>query len=242
MTGRISCIEIVLPAYNEARSIAATIEEFHAVAAAAGFRVSFRVCEDGSTDGTVEVLRDLACRLPLVLDSVAERRGYSQAALAGLRASEGEIVGFIDSDGQCDPHDLPALLTALDGVDLVVGYRSPRVDPFVRRLMSLAFRIAFERAFPVRRHDPSCPYMLIRRASLDRVLAGHPGVMSQGFWWEFSARAYAAGLTVREVPVHHRARVAGQTQVYRVSKVPGIAWQHLVALGALRHDIAAIYR
>jgi dolichol-phosphate mannosyltransferase len=242
MNDRMPCIEIVLPAHNEAQSIANTIEEFQRVSAAAGLVVSFRVCEDGSTDGTAQVLRDLASRVPLVLDSVAERRGYSRAALAGLRASEGEIVGFIDSDGQCDPHDLPALMAALDGVDLVVGYRSPRVDPFIRRVMSLAFRMAFERAFPVRRHDPSCPYMLIRRTSLDRVLAGHPGIMLQGFWWEFSARAQAAGLTVREVPVHHRARATGQTQVYRVSKVPGIAWRHLLALRHLRHDIAAIYR
>lgn len=240
MTAAAPTIEIVLPAHNEAQSIGDTIEEFYLVASAAGLAVTFRVCEDGSTDDTVGVVRGLAARIPLVLDSVKERRGYSRAALAGLRASKADIVGFIDSDGQCDPRDLPALVAALDGVDLCVGYRSPRADSRARRLMSASFRLAFERVFPVRRQDPSCPYMVIRRSALDRVLVGNPGLMAQGFWWEFSARADAAGLSVIEVPVHHRVRAAGQTQVYRVSKVPGIAWRHLLALRLLRHDLAAL--
>jgi hypothetical protein len=73
------------------------------------------------------------------------------------------------------------------------------------------------------------------------VLAGHPGIMAQGFWWEFSARSHAAGLVVREVPVRHRVRASGQTQVYRVTKVPRIAWEHLTALRRLRRDLAAVY-
>jgi hypothetical protein len=89
----------------------------------------------------------------------------------------------------------------------------------------------------VARRDPSCPYLLVRREVLDDVLAGHPGILPQGFWWEFAARVQAAGLRSVEVPVNHRRRSAGATQVYRPTKVPRIAVEHLLGLLALRKDI-----
>jgi glycosyltransferase involved in cell wall biosynthesis len=232
-----SAIEIVLPIHNEAASIASTLREFHRVATEDGFAVSFRACEDGSTDGTQEVLRRLASELPLEVDSVAGRRGYSRAVIDGLRAATAPLVGFIDSDGQCDPADLRLLAAAMDDHDIVFGYRAPRVDPFVRLVMSHAFGGAFRLVFPVKRRDPSCPYLLVRRDVIEGLLRGNPGILPQGFWWEFSARVHAAGLRVAEVPVHHRQRTAGTTQVYRATKVPRIAWTHLVGLLALRRDL-----
>lgn len=231
-------IEVVLPVHNEAASIEETLREFYDVATQDGFDVSFRACEDGSTDGTQKILHRLEAELPLVADCAPERRGYSRAVLDGLRACTAPVVGFIDSDGQCDPRDLAALARALEGNDIVFGYRDPRVDPLVRKLMSSAFGAVFRLFFPVQRKDPSCPYLLVRRQCLDRVLAGNPGILHQGFWWEFSARARAAGLRAAEVPVHHRQRSAGTTQVYKPAKLPRIALEHLAGLVSLRKDIA----
>jgi glycosyltransferase involved in cell wall biosynthesis len=232
-------IEMVLPVHNEATSIEATLREFHRVAASQGLQVRFQAREDGSTDGTAEVLRSLERDLPLAANCAPGRLGYSRAVLQGLRAATAPIVGFIDSDGQCDPNDLTHLVDALSGHDIVFGYRHPRVDPVTRKLMSAAFGVLFRLMFKVRRKDPSCPYVLIRREVLDEVLRGSPGILPQGFWWEFSARAQAAGLRTAEVPVRHRARAAGMTQVYRPAKVPRIAVEHLAGLPALRRDIAA---
>jgi dolichol-phosphate mannosyltransferase len=235
----LSRVEMVLPAHNEAESIGETIREFHQVAAADGLQVSFLVCEDGSTDGTPDVIRALAEELPVVLDSTPDRRGYSRAVVDGMRSTTGDVVGFIDGDGQCDPHDLARLASALNDADMAVGYRDPRADSTARRWMSGAFGLVFRSVFPVKCRDPSCPYVLIRRAALERVLKGRPGILPQGFWWEFNARAMAAGLSIGEVPVHHRVRASGQTQVYRPSKLPRIVGEHLVGLWHLRRDIAA---
>lgn len=232
-------IEIVLPVHNEAESIGATLQEFYRVASDSGYPVRFYVCEDGSSDGTPDVLRSLSAILPLTVDSVAGRRGYSKAVIDGFKGCSAPIIGFVDSDGQCDPADLALLAGALEGADMVVGYRNPRVDPRVRRLMSSAFGMVYKAAFPVRRRDPSCPYLLIRREALQRVLQGRPGILPQGFWWEFAARAHAAGLSVIEVPVNHRPRAAGRTQVYRPTKMPRIVWDHLLGLIQLRRDLVA---
>jgi len=228
----------VLPAHNEAESIAETLREFHAtVTRLTGLPLRFVVSEDGSTDGTADVVRGVAADVPLVLLSEPQRKGYSRAVIDGFRRTDAPLVAFIDSDGQCDPADFPRLLAALPEHDLVVGYRVRRADPWIRRAMSGAFRAAYRLLFPVRLRDPSCPYLLIRRPALERVLRGRVGILKQGFWWEFVARAGAAGLRVVEVPVQHRERKAGSTQVYWPRKVPRIALEHLVGLVQLRREL-----
>ena len=96
--------------------------------------------------------------------------------------------------------------------------------------MSGAFKMVYERLFPVRLNDPSCPFLVIRRSALDTVLAGRSASSSEGFWWEFNARAHAAGLTVRQLPVTHRVRTDGATKVYSLRRIPSIATEHLKAL------------
>jgi hypothetical protein len=54
--------------------------------------------------------------------------------------------------------------------------------------------------------------------------------MQQGFWWEYVARVHRRGFSIRELPVHHRLRSAGTTQVHKLRKLPGIGWRHVLAL------------
>lgn len=233
-------IDVVLPVHNEGASIGATLREFHrTVAVESNIPIRFVVCEDGSSDDTLPVVRALAAELPLKLISDPVRKGYSRAVIDGLRASESDWVACIDSDGQCDPADFAKLLVLQDGADLVVGWRNPRSDPWMRRAMSGAFGLVYRTFFDVRLRDPSCPYILIRRASLEKILAGNVGILKQGFWWEFFARASALGLAIRETPVHHRVRSSGTTQVYRPARVPRIALEHLLGLRRLRQELNA---
>ena len=233
-------IDIVLPAHNEGGSIAATLREFHQVAAANGIPVRFVVAEDGSTDGTPEIVGQLANELPILLLSQPGRKGYSRAVVDGLRSSTSQVIGFIDSDGQCDPVDFVRLYDRFQksGCDVVIGYRDPRRDHWIRLLMSTLFKFVYSFYFKSTLKDPSCPYLIIKRASLLRLLEGNPGILKQGFWWEFAARIAALNLKVEQVPVTHRVRAAGVTQVYRPNKVPRIAWEHLRGLSQLKQQLA----
>lgn len=236
-------IDIVLPAHNEGASIAATLREFHrTVALEAKVPIRFVVCEDGSSDDTLAVLKALAAELPIRLVSDPVRKGYARAVIDGLRATESDWVACIDSDGQCDPADLAGLLALRDGADLVVGWRNPRSDPWMRRAMSGAFGWVYRIFFDVGLRDPSCPYILIRRVGLERILAGNVGILKQGFWWEFFARASALDLATRQTPVHHRRRTSGTTQVYRPARLPRIATEHLLGLFRLRRELKASRR
>src|SRR5439155_24985343 len=216
-------IELVLPAHNEGDGIGVTIREFYRAASEDGIPVTFVVCEDGSIDNTCAVVQDAAREIPIRLLSFTERKGYSRAVVDGFRSTSAAVVGFIDSDGQYDPRDFKSLVAALENFDLVIGYRNPRVDSMFRKIISGAFGAVYRRVFPVRVKDPSCPYLVVRRQALIEILRGNPGILRQGFWWEFNARAQAAGLRIGELPVTHRARTAGTTQVYKLNKIPGIA-------------------
>jgi glycosyltransferase involved in cell wall biosynthesis len=231
-------IEIIVPVHNEAATIRSTLQEFHRVAVAAGLDVRFQVSEDGSADGTAEVVAELAHELPITLASTSARKGYTRAVLDGLRATTRPVVGYIDGDGQCDPASLCRLVEALEGADLAIGHRSPRVDTAYRRLMSGAFGLAYRALCHVELKDPSYAYGLIRRPALDRVLAGRVGVLPQGFWWEFNARAIRAGIVIRQVPMSHRPRPAGSTQIYTLRQIPRVAFEHIVGLWRLRQDLA----
>lgn len=233
-------IDIVLPVHNEGDTIARTLREFHRrVAIEEGRSVRFVVCEDGSTDGTVAVLEALKAELPILLLRSEERKGYPRAVLDGLRASRGEVVVVADSDGQCDPADFARLLEAVEGVDLAAGVRRPRADPWARRLMSGAFGLAHRALFGAPLSDPSCPFVAVRRGLLDRLLAGPFGFLPHGFWWEFTARAAAAGARIRETPIHHRPRASGATRVFRPADVPVIACLNLAGLARLAWQLGA---
>ncbi len=232
-------IDVVVPVHNEGATVRSTLEEFYHAAAESNVQVRFVVAEDGSVDDTVAVLKLLAKELPLTLISGPVRKGYSRAVIDGIRATGAEWVGFIDADGQCDPADFARLVALRDEADLVIGWRRQRCDPWIRKAMSFAFGLVYRTVFDVRLRDPSCPYLVIRQASLRRILAGNAGILKQGFWWEFVARATALGLRIKVTPVHHRRRKSGTTQVYRPHKVPRIAVEHLIGLFKLRRELTS---
>jgi hypothetical protein len=105
--------------------------------------------------------------------------------------------------------------------------------------MSGAFNAVYRLFFRVPVHDPSCPYLLINRAGLEKILSGNVGILKQGFWWEFLARAVGMHLRIVEAPVRHRSRASGVTQVYRPAKVPRIAAEHLLGLYRLRRELGS---
>jgi glycosyltransferase involved in cell wall biosynthesis len=241
MAGSDAAIDVVLPAHNEGASIGTTLRDFYRVVAVeAKIPIRFVVCEDGSSDNTVAVLQEVAREIPLKLISDPVRKGYSRAVIDGMRATDSEWVAFIDSDGQCDPGDFPKLAALREGADLVMGWRNPRADVFIRKLMSGAFGVVYRMLFDVKVKDPSCPYIMIRRSAMQKILAGNVGILKQGFWWEFVARASALHLRIVQTPVRHLVRKSGVTQVYRPTKVPRIAAEHLAGLWELRRELDAV--
>jgi len=221
-------VEVLLPVHNEGESIEATIRGIHGELSKV-VKPGFIVCEDGSRDNTKEILGQLAVELPIRLNLSDARKGYSKAMREGMAMLEAEYLLCLDSDGQCDPRDFAKFWQARGSADIVIGWRVHRADTIVRRTFSGIFYVLYQAVFRTPVHDPSCPYVLFRKAVAQR-LAGELGDMKEGFWWEFVARAHRHGFTIQELPVNHQPRSAGVTQVYKWSKMPGIFFRHVAAL------------
>ena len=221
-------LEILLPVHNEAESIEATIREiYQAVSPIVAMR--FIVCEDGSVDGTQQVLLRLSKLFPMKLSMSDERRGYSSAVIEGMKSLEAPYLLCLDSDGQCDPNDFWKFWEERDRQDVAIGWRVNRSDDVLRRTLSRAFYHVYQLFYHVPAHDPSCPFVLASRQVIEGLVP-KLGEMKQGFWWEFTARVYRGGYSLRELPVNHRQRAAGQTQVYRLGRMPEIGYKHFKAL------------
>jgi glycosyltransferase involved in cell wall biosynthesis len=233
------CIDLVLPVHNEAETIRQTIQEFFAVAQNSdNIKLRFVICEDGSTDNTVEVINKAAEEFPIIFLTSKTRKGYSRAVIDGFNSCEAEYIAFSDSDGQCDPSDLIKLLNKVTESDVAFGQRMQRTDSTKRRAMSFAFRCVFRLLFNIKIKDPSCPYLIMRREVWNRIKKHCDiGMLPQGFWWEFVARITSENFKIIYVPVRHRPRAGGETKVYKSLAIPKIAAEHLIGLFRLKYRL-----
>ena len=233
-------ITCVIPAHNEGQGIFATILEIDSCAPVSSNFVIF-VSEDGSSDNTrEEVLRAAisAQNSKVILTSPANRLGYSKAVQRGINECETELICFMDADGQCDPQDIKRLTLEMQSTNCVVtGYRNPRIDGFNRIAYSKLFGFAYRLLGGPKRIDPSSPFILAITDEI-RPLGKVNCKLSFGFWWEFQWRIQVLGLDIIEVPVGHRVRSAGVTQVYTLKRLPNIIRTHLKGLWDLRKELS----
>jgi dolichol-phosphate mannosyltransferase len=197
-------ISAVVPAYNEVESLPPLFSELRTALDATGRTWELVVVDDGSTDGTRELLETEAARDPRIRAVALERNaGQSAALAAGLVRARGEIIVTLDADLQNDPADLPLLLAALERADVVSGIRSQRRDSWLR-LVSSRIANAVRRGVlgdPVT--DIGCSFKAYRR----ETLADLP--MFVGVHRFLPALCVFRGARFAEVRLRHRARVHG---------------------------------
>jgi len=162
---------VIIPLYNEEESLPELYRQLGSVMERtfAGHELIF--VDDGSTDGSVEALRELRGRDRRV-KILSFRRNYGKsAALAeGFKAARGDIVITIDADLQDNPEEIPGLVAKLDeGYDLVSGWKMKRKDPFSKTLPSKLFNATTALVSGIRIHDFNCGLKAYRGEVVKRV-------------------------------------------------------------------------
>lgn len=204
-------LSIVVPVYNEKDSL----PELHAQISAAldvlevpAYEIIF--VDDGSTDGSTELCRELAGAYPGHVRAIILRRNFGQTAAmaAGFDAASGEVIVPMDADLQNDPADIGRLLDKMaEGYDVVSGWRARRRDKLLsRRLPSLLANWLISRITGVKLHDYGCTLK-----AYHRDIAAH-----MNFYGELHrflpVLASWAGARVAEIEVNHRPRQFGQSK------------------------------
>lgn len=204
-------LSIVIPVYNEAESLPLLHQALHeALDGLSGISWEVVFVDDGSKDGSLDALEELANNDPQHICVVVFRRNFGQTAAiaAGIDHAEGEVIILMDADLQNDPADIPMMVEKINqGYDVVSGWRVDRKDTFITR--TLPSRIAnwlISIVTGVHLHDYGCTLKAYRREVLT-------GFRLYGEMHRFiPAYANSVGARIIEVPVHHHPRKHGKTK------------------------------
>jgi dolichol-phosphate mannosyltransferase len=201
-------ISIVIPVYNEKESLPILQAEIDAVGQQSNLELEVLFVDDGSTDGSWEVIRELAKKDERVR-GLRFRRNFGKAAAlsAGFRHVQGDPVFTLDADLQDDPQAIPLFLVALEkGVDAVSGWKRVRHDPWHKVFPSRVFNFLVSWLTGVWLHDHNCG-MKCYRAEIFRE------VRLYGELHRFIAvLAAARGYKVSEIEIQHRPRRFGHSK------------------------------
>ena len=229
-------IQIVTPVYNEEKNIYTTIENFFKEYENNKFEISFIISEDGSTDNSIDIINKLKEIYDIKLLSSPQRKNYTDAVLIGLREANSNIISFVDSDGQYDPKDLKRLYDNLEPGKIVVGYRYPRVDNIFRLFISGSFKKLYQFLLKIELKDPSCGYFMAYKEDIESIInTDAVGLIKEGFWWEFYAWCIKRNLEIVEIPIKHFNRKYDNTVVFKLKKIPGIAYRNIIGLFKLKN-------
>lgn len=202
-------ISVVIPAYNEEENIPILYEKLKRVLENLGEDYEIIFVDDGSTDRTYEVLKEIAQRDKKV-KVIRFRRNFGQtsALYAGFEHAKGDVIITMDADLQNDPEDIPRLLEKMkEGYDIVSGWRKERKDPFLsRRLPSMIANWIISKVTGVYLHDYGCT-LKAYKAEIAKSFRLY-GDMHRFL----PALAKRFGAKITELPVKHHPRLYGKSK------------------------------
>ncbi|MGK7941465.1 MAG: glycosyltransferase family 2 protein [Crocosphaera sp.] len=202
-------LSIIVPIFNEVKNLKILIEKIAEVLQENQLKYEIICIDDGSEDGSAELLQELASYRK-DLTAIIFRRNYGQtpAMSAGFRYAKGQVLVTLDGDLQNDPRDVPSLVSKLEeGYDLVSGWRKNRQDAALTRLLpSKIANWLIGRVTGVKLHDYGCSLKAYRKELiLDMNLYGELHRF-------LPALAYIEGAKITEIPVRHHARIYGESK------------------------------
>lgn len=209
-------ISVVIPIYNERENIGELYEKLKEALSNLDYEIIF--VDDGSQDGSTEIIREIALKDERVKGVILKRNyGQTSALSAGFEIAMGDVIITMDGDLQNDPRDIPRLLEKMEeGYDVVSGWRKDRKDPFLkRRLPSNIANWIISKITGVNLHDYGCTLKAYRREVLEDLSL-------YGELHRFiPALASINGAKVTEIAVKHHPRKRGRSK-YGLERIPKV--------------------
>jgi len=211
-------LSIFFPAYNDSGTIASLVITALRTARKLTPDHEVIVVNDGSADGTAEILEELASIYPQVRIVTHEKnRGYGGALRTGFASATRELIFYTDGDAQYDPAEMEALWRRFDqDVDLVNGYKISRSDPLHRIIIGRIYHHLVKTLFGLTVRDVDCDFRMMRRSIFEKVhLEKNSGVICL----EMMKKITDGQFRIAEVPVHHYHRADGKSQFFNFRRL-----------------------
>ncbi len=198
-----------MPAHNESENLRWLLPHVNDVVPRLFERFDVIIVDDGSTDGTGQVAKEIAAGLGMDLKVVRHehKSGYGAAVGDGLRAADMDYTAFTDADGQLDVADLDKLVPLLDGADMVGGWRMTREDPAFRSVISGTFNRLVLLTLDIKVRDVNCALKIIKTSMLKRMtLESRSALINAEMYWKVGR----LGGRYVQVGVPHHPRTMGR--------------------------------
>ena len=229
-------LSLVFPVFDEEENVGPLLASAVALGRRLGRRFEIVVVDDGSRDDSALHIAAARALHPEVRSvHHPSNRGYGAALRSGLRAARGTLVFFSDADLQFDLAELEHLLAHTESFDVVAGVRTPRRDPWGRRLLAFGWGTLVNALFGLGVRDIDCAFKLFRREALDAIPIASLGAFVNT---EILVRARAAGFRIRQVPVTHHPRPAGRAK----GATPRVIGRALLELATLYRELRTAAR
>lgn len=207
-------LSIILPAFNEELNIALAVRDILNFTNSIDLNSEIIIVNDGSFDRTGEIADNLASTNPNIqVIHHQQNLGYGQALNSGITASRYELLFFTDADRQFDIKSLEEMLLIMktvDNLDILVGYRLHRQDPFWRKFLSWGFNTIAGFLFNLNIKDIDCAFKLFRKKIFSYI-----EIESKYFFvnTEILAKAKYLGFKIAEIGVPHLPRMMGKSTI-----------------------------
>lgn len=213
-------ISFVIPAYNESENLRPLIDACHAEVADIDGQHEILIINDGSTDGSRELLDEMAASDPMlrvIHHEPGQNIGCHPSELEGFKHARGDRLMFLPADLQILPSVLPIFLAAAETADVIASHRVNRADRAGRRWLSAANNLVERALMGVKVHDAHSSMLITRRAADELV----PTVKSRSalIAAELLVRARRMKMPIAEVEIEHHPRAAGQQTGAKPSEV-----------------------
>lgn len=231
-------IAIIIPVYNESVAISKLLYNLDKFILNSHDNVDVFVFEDGSTDGTKEILEKILNTgdiSRLFVNVTPERKGYPKAvkdAIMSINLIKYHFILFMDGDGQYSIKDILKILSYANNnfaYDMVVGRRKERVESILRKFLTLNLKILEYILFKPAIKDVTSALRLMKSKTAQDITS-KVKYSKYNFWLEFTARMSTVNLFILELPVDYIQREEGDSQVYSIKKIPKIVFEEFKAV------------
>ena len=222
----VASVSAMFPCYNDATTIGGLVDDVYGALHPLIDEVEVIVVNDGSTDGSRGVLDQMSTTRPWLRVIHHEvNRGYGGALISGFEAARHDWIFYTDGDAQYDAKEAAVLVPlAVEGVDVVQGYKIGRGDPLYRKVIGRLYHRVVKLLFRLPVRDTDCDFRLFRRQLIvDRPLTSTSGVICVEMMRSLAERS----ARFVETPVHHYFRPYGRSEFFRLPAIARSARQLL---------------
>lgn len=233
-------LSVILMGHNESETIALEIKSYYENILRKFRHSEFIIAEDGSTDGTREILKKLQKKYSLTLLTTPKKRGYASSLRLALRRSKGEVVFYADAGNKHNPKDFWKLYKDLNKYELISGYKAKRHDPWYRLFLAWGLNNLVTVYFGPHCKDVDSGFKLFTKDVKEKILS-EKWILKNNISLEIMLRAYYQGVKIKEVPVLHKARKFGVSRGLPPKKILSVVVELLQQFPYIKHRMNKLH-